>query len=294
MSELSLDPPAVALIGLVGGACLGSFLNVCASRIPHGLSVVHPGSRCPSCKVPIPWFYNLPILGWIALRGRASCCGEKISARYLAVELFLGLLFGWIFWKETQTPEPGALIYGCIFAWIMVAVVVIDAETMLIPDRFSMGGALLGLILSIFLPSLHGFPTDSSLLVHFLAAKSSALGLLIGAGMLYWIGAVASRLFGRDALGEGDVKLLGCVGAFCGWEGAVFCIFGGAALGSVILLPVMLVEKWLRPSGTGAGKLSWGNEVPFGPFLALAALLYFFVLKEEVICWFDRVVGSLS
>jgi len=292
VSELFFEPSVMALVGLVVGTCLGSFLNVCASRIPRGFSVVHPGSRCPSCQKPIPWFYNLPILGWVVLRGRASCCGEKISARYLWVELFLGLVFGWIFWKQTVNAESGALIYGCIFLWIMVAVVVIDTETMLIPDRFSMGGALVGLILSFCFPSLHGFPADSSLLVHFISAKSSGMGLLIGAGLLYWIGAVASRLFGREALGEGDIKLLGCVGAFCGWEGALFCIFGGAALGSLILLPFMLVQKWVRPAGKG--ELSWGNEVPFGPFLALAAMLYFFVFKGEIISWFDQAFGSLS
>ena len=291
MKELLLFPEYTACLGLVVGACLGSFLNVCASRIPLGISLVRPPSRCPACQEKIPFFLNIPVLGWIFLRGKAQCCGVKISVRYLLVELFLGIAYAWIFWEFSIHQQLEYLITGCFFTWIMTAVVVIDAETMIIPDRFSMGGAIAGVFLSVCFPAIHGHYLEFSSMGQMLALLDSVQGMLIGAGLLYWIGALASRFLGRDALGEGDIKLLGCVGAFCGWEGALFCIFGGATLGTVFLIPPLIWSRWKKH--TKEESLSWGVEVPFGPFLAMAALLYFFLLKDYFLQWIDQSFGAL-
>ena len=136
--------------------------------------------------------------------------------------MVLGFSFAWIFNSYLGHQDAGVLIASSIFVWLLIGVVVIDFETMLIPDRFSMGGAGLGFFLSLCFPSIHQVDFHPLGLESLLAGMHSFVGILIGSGLLYWIGSVAGRTFGRDALGEGDIKLLGCVGAFCGWQGAIF------------------------------------------------------------------------
>jgi leader peptidase (prepilin peptidase)/N-methyltransferase len=118
------------------------------------------------------------------------------------------------------------------------------------------------------------------------------LGILVGSASLYWIGLLAEKAMGKEALGEGDVKLLGCIGAFCGWQGALFTIFGGALIGTIMLLPVALAQGKAKPEGDESGeqgaKVGWGVEVPFGPFLATAALIYHFGLFSLVDPWFEN------
>ena len=276
-------------VGFVVGSCLGSFLNVVAYRIPRGISVVQPRSSCPKCMVAIPWTLNIPVLGWMFLKGRARCCGNKISPHYFIIELTLGFVFAWVFHSFLFHQDIGLLLAYSMFSWILIAVVVIDFETMLIPDRLSIGGAFLGFFLSLFFPSLHGITHHPMGLERLLGGITSLVGILVGSGLLYWIGAVASRAFGRDALGEGDVKLLGCVGAFCGWKGAIFCIFGGAVLGTILLIPMYIVQRIHSSAGRDENKLMFGMEIPFGPYLALAALGYFFGLKKWIDPWFQWV-----
>lgn len=273
-------------VGLFVGSCLGSFLNVVAYRVPRELSVIRPRSSCPVCKKPIPWFLNLPVLGWVILKGKANCCGCKISVRYPLVELIMGCLFAWQFHSFAAHGDLGILLSSCLFAWILVGVIVIDLETMLIPDRFSIGGAFLGFLLSLYWPYLHGFDHSMGGASSLRAGVSSLTGILIGSGLLYWIGAVAGRALGREALGEGDVKLLGCIGAFCGWKGAVFCIFGGAMLGCLLLIPALILQKLSFFSSKDTNQIGLGVEIPFGPYLALAALGYFFGFNQWVDPWF--------
>jgi len=289
MDSLLLEPNLIVWLGLFVGACLGSFLNVVVYRVPRDLSVVRPASRCPHCTARIPWSQNLPILGWLYLKGRAKCCGKKILLRYFLVELFTGLMFAWACYSFIQDQEMGILIASCIFAWLMIGVVAVDSETMLIPDRFSLGGACVGFVLSMYFPSLHGIIHHPMGMEKMLGAFQSLLGILIGSGLLYWIGALASRAFGREALGEGDVKLLGCVGAFCGWKGAVFSIFGGAMIGCAFLLLVFLFQKIRPTESLLKDSLGFGVEIPFGPYLALAGMSYFFGLRTWVDPWFNWI-----
>ncbi len=289
MEEFLSDRTVMLLTGIVLGAVLGSFLNVCAYRIPVGQSIVSPRSFCPQCKTPIPWVRNLPIVTWLIQGGRAKCCSFKIPMRYWLVESFCAILFGFLFYRYSQVPDVGLLIGGCVFAWLMLAVVVIDMETMLIPDRFSMGGAVAGVLLSFAFPSLHQFHSASEFMNRIGSGVDSVIGLLVGSASLYWIGILAEKALKKEALGEGDVKLMGCIGAFCGWQGSIFVIFGGATLGAVILLPLMLVGRFLPKKDESKDSLKWGQEVPFGPYLALAALLYLLVLRPWVDDWFDSL-----
>ena len=293
MLDLILSPVVLPGVGFVLGIILGSFLNVCAHRLPIGKSVVLPASHCPSCGTNIPWFRNLPVLTWLLQKGKAHCCSFSIPVRYWLVEISLGLIFAYFAYLYSMDHNPVILVARLLFSWVMVAVIVIDYETMLIPDRFSVGGALVGVMYCFLFPEINGMNMSYSWAVHFESGLSSILGLLIGSALLYWIGAVAQIAFGREALGEGDVKLLGCIGAFCGWKGAIFSIFGGALLGTLLLIPVMLIQKFLQKSGKKINsnqELQWGGEVPFGPYLAVAGIFYFAGASDLIDPWFEPIL----
>ena len=299
MIEYLGDVHLITCFGLLFGAIAGSFINVCAFRIPRNKSVVFPPSSCPKCEQSIAWYRNIPLLSWLAQRGRAACCSFNIPARYFWVELITSLSFAYFFRLSILSLSWDIGIVGCVFSFILISVIIIDLETMTIPDRFSMGGAIIGLIFSFAYPSLHSFEgVDIFSRLHSLF--TSLMGLLIGSSVLYWIGAFAYRVFDRDALGEGDVKLLGCIGAFCGWKGAIFTIFGGAMVGCAMLIPLMIFQKVkARGVDTIDNPVSWGQEVPFGPYLAVAALIFFAGMNEFVDKWLSvklvpilNVIGS--
>jgi leader peptidase (prepilin peptidase) / N-methyltransferase len=290
LAEFLSSEPGMLLSGLALGAVAGSFLNVCAHRIPLGQSIVTPRSRCPQCKSPIPWFRNLPVFSWLVQGGKAGCCTFRIPLRYWLVEVFVAMVFGFLFHRYSQMPNLGPFVAGCIFAWLMIAVVVVDLEHMIIPDRFSMGGAVGGVLLSMVFPSIHLIRHSTEFLDRLGGGLNSLIGLLVGSASLYWIGILAEKGLRKEALGEGDVKLMGCIGAFCGWKGAMFAIFGGATLGALVLLPLMVVGR-LRANGKDdAEGLAWGQEVPFGPYLALAGLLYLTCIRSWVDSWFDSLI----
>ena len=288
--DLLSNEATMLFVGLAFGAVAGSFLNVCAHRIPLGQSVVTPRSRCPQCNSPVPWFRNLPLFTWLIQGGKASCCTFRIPLRYWLVEVFVAMVFGFLFHRYSQVPDSGSLIAGCIFAWLMIGVVVIDLEHMIIPDRFSMGGAIGGVLLSMAFPSIHRISQSTEFLDRMSGGMHSLVGLLVGSASLYWIGILAEKALKKEALGEGDVKLLGCIGAFCGWKGAIFAIFGGATLGALVLLPLMVLGRLRSKDKDDAESITWGQEVPFGPYLALAGLLYIAIVQPWVDGWFDSIV----
>lgn len=293
MLDLLVSPEILPWAGLVLGSILGSFLNVCAHRLPIGKSIVLPASHCPNCGTTIPWFRNLPVLTWLFQKGKAHCCSYSIPVRYWLVEISLGLVFAYFAHLYSVEHNPVLLAARLLFSWIMVAVIVIDFETMLIPDRFSVGGAMVGVLYCFLFPEINGMHVNDSVSVHFESGLNSILGLLVGSALLYWIGALAQITFGREALGEGDIKLLGCIGAFCGWKGAVFSIFGGALMGTLLLLPAMLFQRLLRKGGKQINsdqELQWGGEVPFGPYLAVAGIFYFAGASVLIDPWFDPIL----
>lgn len=293
-------PALTAAFAFIFGACLGSFLNVVVHRLPRGQKLTHPPSTC-ACGQRIRWHDNVPILGWLLLGGRARCCGRRYGVRYPVVEALTGTLFlaAWL-----HHPAPVALA-GMVFICLMLCAGLIDWDTMEIPDRFSLGGFCVAFALSVAVPALHGVTTAKPLVAALQGGMFSLAGALVGAGLIFLIAAFAAAVLKREGMGMGDVKLLAAIGAFGGWEMAVFAVFGGSFLG---LLSQGLrfvpgfdqpVFEYLRPpppggspepapapakadepAGEGGGP--FGRPVPFGPALAGAAVLYFLGLKAPV------------
>jgi leader peptidase (prepilin peptidase)/N-methyltransferase len=276
--------------GIVG-ACVGSFLNVCIYRIPKGESVVTPRSHC-GCGQPIAWYDNIPILSWFLLRGRARCCGRPFSFRYPAIEALVAALFVacWLLFP------PGKAVAGAVLCSIVVCAHFIDHDHLIIPDVFTIGGAALGLLLSLLLPSLHGQVHEVWLVAGMRAGLDAVLGLFVGSALVLWIALFAEALLKKEAMGFGDVKYLGALGAFVGWQGAVFAMFGGAVLGCFWFLAAF---SWQKITGKAApvslpaetpdgqpAELGLGVHVPFGPMLGLAALIYFFWAHRYVDAYF--------
>jgi leader peptidase (prepilin peptidase)/N-methyltransferase len=259
---------AVKTLVFLVGLALGSFLNVVITRLPRGEGVWGCRSRCPSCRTTLPWRDNVPLASYLLLKGRCRFCGAWISWRYPAVELAAGLL-ALALW---QRFPPGLLpVYGP-FCAALLALSAIDLEHRVLPDVLTLPGIVLGLLLSLVFPHL--------------TFLQSAAGALLGAAIFSGVAWVYRRLAARRGLtgdaalgmGFGDVKLLAFIGAFLGAEALPLVIFVSAALGS--LAGVVLVLAGRRRAGGERQEAGGGRwryiPVPYGPFLALAALVYLF------------------
>ncbi len=301
MYLLSREFPLFAAFAVFAfGACWGSFLNVCIYRIPKGESVVTPRSHC-SCGKLIAWYDNIPILSWLVLLGRARCCGAPFSVRYAVVEALTGGLFVAAFFLL----PPAQALPGMVFIAILIAASFIDLDHMILPNVFTVGGMVVGVLSSFLVPGLHGFSGNDPWLVDGLRSGVMAMiGAIVGAGVVLWIMELAELVLRKEAMGYGDVVFMGCIGAFCGWEGALFAIFGGAFIGAILIIPVVVVQKLFgrpRLSANGgavvegsadeaeAPGLGFGVAVPFGPWLALGALLYYLVLRGSVDAYFSQL-----
>ena len=241
------------------GACVGSFLNVCVDRWPSGGSVVSPPSRCDGCAAPVRWFRNIPLASYLVLRGRCARCGIGIGLRYPLVELAAALIWARM---AAQSGAHAEAVRGSVFLTILLGIALTDARTYIIPDQFTLGGTVAGLALAPFAngPGLAG----------------AALGATLGFGLLWLIAGLGGVIFGKDAMGGGDVKMMAMVGAFLGPAGAVLTLFAGALAGSVIFGPV---------------SLRTGRLVPFGVFLALGAGVAY-GWGDLLVAWYvDTVLG---
>lgn len=240
------------------GAAIGSFLNVCIYRLPAGLSIVSPGSRCPSCLTPIRPIENIPIVSYIFLRGRCRTCGVHISLRYLVVEALTGLLSVALVLRFGVTPA--AILYFA-FSAALVVITFIDIDHQIIPDAISLPGIAIGLTSSFVVRDTPS-PIDS------------AIGILVGGGILYAVAIGYEWWTGTEGMGFGDVKLLAMIGAFLGWRAVPVCLLIGSLTGSIV--------------GVGA-ILALGKDrkfpIPFGPFLAAGALIALFFGKQ-LIDWY--------
>ncbi len=283
-------PLAVTLFG----ACIGSFLNVCIYRMPKNESIVRPGSHC-GCGQTIAWYDNIPVFSWFLLRGRARCCRQPFSFRYPAIELLTAALFlaCWIQFS------PAKALVGMVLCAIVICAWFIDLDHLIIPDVFTIGGAATGLILSLAVPALHGHSHPLFAVASLQAGRSAILGLFIGSALVLWIALFAEAILRKEAMGFGDVKYLGALGTFIGWQGAVFSLFGGALLGCVWLAGTYLWKKISGrapalglPATSAAGQpaeITLGVHVPFGPMLGVAALIYFFGAHLWVNTYFDNL-----
>ncbi|MGH7198263.1 MAG: prepilin peptidase [Candidatus Omnitrophota bacterium] len=255
------------LILFLLGAAVGSFLNVCMIRIPMRESIAFPASHCLSCRRPIAWFDNIPIVSFFALKGRCRNCGSRISWQYPAIEALTGFSFVLFFGVFGLTAK--GILY-LVLSLALLVVSVIDWKTQIIPDVISLPGLALGLAASIIFPGLHGAESWKGGLIQ------SAAGAFVGGGILALIGTLAERILKKEAMGGGDVKLLAMIGAFIGWRGILWTLFAGSFAGA-------LIGMYLR--------VRKGEErIPFGPFLAFAAVSYLF-FGERVWQWYLNTIG---
>ncbi len=227
------------------GACFGSFLGVIAYRLPRKLPIGLSYSRCDGCGQRIGWFDNIPILSYIILKGRCRRCGARIPPRYLIIELLSAFIFLFTYYRFGLTVKTLAFL---IFFLLLIALSLIDLETKRIPDVITLPGIAVGFVLSFWTILL----------------LKSVIGIAVGIGVLYLLAVLGKLILKQDAMGGGDIKLLGMIGAFLGPIGVLLTLFFGALVGALISVP-------LRK-----------RKVPFGPFLSAGAFITAF--------WGDWVV----
>ena len=284
LPDLNLIPaPFTYFLIAIFGAIIGSFLNVVIHRLPLEESVVFPNSRCPSCGAVIAFYDNVPVLSYVALRGRCRSCKIRISPRYPAVEILTTFLFIAVAWRDGLTP---ALPFDLIFVGALIALIFIDAEHMILPNAITYPGIAFSFIARLTLPYLMGRPyfDDLEPLTHglladvplWLASLTSALiGALVGGGSLWLMGWIWEKLRGVEAMGLGDVKMMFMVGAYLGWRLTIFIIFTGVLSGSIIGMGVMLRQ----------GRRDMQMMMPFGIFLGIGAIAALLV-GSYVVEWY--------
>ncbi len=277
LTSIAIQPWLAALFG----AAIGSFLNVVIVRLPRGESVVLPGSHC-ACGHPIAFYDNIPGLSWFFLRGRARCCGRAFSFRYPLVEIFTAGCFALCasHWTLLKAFE------GCVYVCLLVVAAGIDWDTLEIPDRCSMGLFALAIVSAIFFPFLHGVYGPWSLVTVVTAVWITAWPAFVCSGVLFWLSQVSERLLKKEALGLGDVKLVGGIAAMTGLPGGFFSVVGGACLGIAHAAAVGAWRKLLpsRPcpfapnnqeaANAEAAEADLRDAIPFGPFIAIAGIIY--------------------
>jgi leader peptidase (prepilin peptidase)/N-methyltransferase len=337
-----------SLAFFVFGCNIGSFLNVCIHRLPLGQSIASPPSHCPHCKYSIPWYLNIPLVTWLWLRGKCRNCGAPISIRYFLVELLTGITFLGC-WNMFGRQSAGLALVYCLFLSGLIVATFIDFEHFIIPDEITIGGMMVGFVISIFFWRLH----EQETLIG--SIKESLLGLGVGAGLIYAILRLGKLLFGRqtievppdskiifsetgvylggkeipyeelfyrksdvitlhartveladrcyrdvrvrltplklqigedefnpeqvphmeadsaevvlprEAMGFGDVKFMGAIGAFLGWQSVIFSLMISSVIGSVVGIALIVLRK-----------REWSSRLPYGPYIALAAAIWIF------------------
>jgi leader peptidase (prepilin peptidase) / N-methyltransferase len=304
-----LPPWFFQVFAATWGAVWGSFANVVIYRWPRELSLTHPGSRCPHCEHPVRAYDNVPVLGWLWLRGKCRDCKAPISPRYPLVEAMYGAtaftLAERIAHQDAHTLMSTALALFMLrfaFAWGLLTAAFIDMETFLIPDFISLGGAVLGLVAAFMIPGLEW--------------KTSLQGAVLGFALLYAPLFIWSKFLKREGVGMGDPKLLAMIGTLLGPTGVLFSLVGGATQGILAVL-ISRVTGWqLGPDPSllddedeeNAQQLVESSTeekqpevvvaeppslmrtpIPFGPFLAMGALEY--LLGADV--WVQRAIAIL-
>jgi leader peptidase (prepilin peptidase)/N-methyltransferase len=266
-----------ATLAFLVGASVGSFVGVLAWRLPRELSIVSPGSRCDSCERKIPWWANIPILAYLGLRGRCIMCGATIPFRHFLAEISLAVTALYLY-LAFPLPDAIARFVLCAALWV---VAIIDYDWRLIPNLITWPGMLVGFV-------------AASLMMPEIGWKNSLLGILLGGGVLYFTGFLYQLVRGREGVGLGDVWLLGMVGGFLGWVGVFFTLFVGSVIGAIGGIafaltggpknsPAPVADPANDPEEADVSILR--TEVPFGPFLALAAGI-FTLFQPQLTHWY--------
>lgn len=250
------------IAAILFGVVIGSFLNVCIHRLPLKESLWWPGSRCPRCRRAISWYDNIPLLSFLWLKGRCRGCATRISWRYPLVEALNGAGYGLIVWRYGLGTI--AIIYFALWSALLV-ISVIDLDYMIIPDRITLPGIALGLVIgTLVLPRWW----------------DSVAGLVVGGGLLYFMAWISPYLFGKEGMGGGDIKLLAMIGAFLGWKSAVLTIFFGGVAGAMVGLVLMAMRLISRES-----------YLPFGPFLSLGAVVVM-LFGQDILVWYGNLLAG--
>jgi len=274
------------------GIVTGSFLNVCITRIPEGLSIVAPSSRCPRCETPIKAYDNVPLFAWLWLRGKCRSCGNQISPMYPLVELLTGLLFVACY-LEFGLTQTG--VKWLMFTCLILILTITDLRVRLLPDLINWPGFALGLFLSAWVP-----PNDGTALLlsaslfhrppptYLLGLLDALLGAAFGSLLLWGVAALYKVVRGREGMGLGDVKMIAMVGAFLGLRGTFLTILLGTLLGSLVggaIILALYASGWQLALAERASRRNLGTlnslrwtlasqyQLPLGTFLGIAALL---------------------
>ncbi|QDU68782.1 prepilin peptidase [Engelhardtia mirabilis] len=305
---MDVEPTFFTASAALFGAVVGSFLNVAIYRLPRpDLTVSKPArSQCPSCGHQIRWFENLPVASWVALRGKCSACGWRIPVRYPTVELLTAALFALAAWRFGPSQPGLTLVAAVVLAGLVVATFV-DFDFFEIPDEVSIGGMVLGPLASLAFPALHAQTwlaqrfSDPALPLGEVdrigALVGSLGGLAVGGGVLIAIGAFGKWLYGRDAMGFGDVKLLAAGGAFVGPGGALAALMVGSVLASVVGMVNLIrftcfVRRRARARGgvrslgraLAVGRIA-ARYLPFGPYLGIGIGIVLLAWDHVRVLW---------
>ena len=232
--------------GAIFGMLIGSFINAVVYRLPRQVNIAKPRSFCPRCKTQIAWYHNIPVFSWLVLlRGRCAHCNEPISSRYPLVEAAVGVLFAAaVFrWGVSWTA-----LSSMIFGSAMLVLALVDYDFKLLPNVITLPGTLVGVALAFVDPRIEW--------------RDAVIGAVVGGGLLYFVAWVYLKVRKQQGMGMGDVKMIAMIGAFVGWKGALLTIFIGSFVGSVVGLTLMKVKSE-----------KWDYALPFGTFLALAAVV---------------------
>lgn len=273
LTKVLNDPIILSILSFTIGTFLGSFLNVCIYRVPNGISIVRPRSHCISCKTPLRFYNNIPVISFLLLRGRCKNCGAEISPRYLIVEVLSGIICVLLVREFGITLQA---FFYLIFLFCLVVVTFIDIEHMIIPNVITIPGIFIGIVYGIIRTdwgNLTTFLTDSDAhpykIVSIIGSQpvfDSIFGAILGGGLLYLIALLYLTLRKREGMGMGDVKLLAMIGAFLGWKSIIYVTLISSLLGTIVGLAIIVYKR---------GDIRYA--LPFGPFLSLAAALYLFI-----------------
>ena len=273
------------------GACIASFLNVVIWRVPRGESIVSPPSHCPKCGAAIRWYQNIPILSWLALRGKCANCKAPISPRYILVETLGGILFWLVFMRYASPGKTfgAANVVSVVVMWIWTALMIagsfIDFDHKLLPDFTTVGGMLLGVayhgVLSLM--SFFSAADHSTIRLFDYSIVPSLAGLVFGFGLLWLVRFVGSIAFRREAMGMGDVFLMGAIGAMCGPVAVIFTLVLSSIVGSVAGVSLIALSK------TKFGRFV---EIPYGPYLCLGCFVWMLCGPQLVAAYLRMLLGQ--
>ena len=250
----------VGLFGLV----IGSFLNVVIYRLPRQVPFLAGRSVCPHCNAQLKWYHNIPVLSFALLGGRCAFCGGRISYRYPAVEIINALFYIYFYWQFGFSLNFGIFAF---LSSVLLVIFFIDLDFQIIPDVITLPGILVGLAVSL-LPGGIGI-------------VNAAIGLLVGGSSLYLIAMLGDWLFKKESMGGGDVKMAAMLGAFLGWQKIILIFISSAVIGLVVSLVIMIFSAQVRET----------RVVPFGPFLATAAMLSIVYGDQLISLYLTNVVG---